>query len=82
MNPNQYYLRLTQTVTVDQAHSLVFIPDRTAAECELTRLQHEYGPRLLKSNIRKDRPPKCNPRARTTYTLRYFTREIQTINLF
>jgi hypothetical protein len=78
----QLFFNLAQLVTTDKAHSLVCIPDRDTAECELTRLRHEYGPRLLKAVIRKDRPPKCNPKAKTTYTLRYFTKETYTVNLF
>ncbi len=82
MNPNQLHFPLVQTVTSERAHSLVCIPDRDSAECELTRLRHQYGANLLKAVIRKDRPPKSNPRACTTYTLRYFTQETNTVALF
>ncbi len=78
----QLHFPLVQTVTTERAHSLVCIPDRDSAECEITRLRHEYGPKLLRAVIRKDRPPKSNPRARTTYTLRYFTRDTDSVALF
>ena len=73
----QRLLPLTQTVTTERGHSLVCIPDRTTAECELTTLRREYGDRLIKAVIRKDRPGQ-----RSTYTLRYFTRDTDTIALF
>jgi hypothetical protein len=76
-NTDQRTFDLTQDITVARAHSLCCIPDRFAAENELTHLQAEYGPRLLKFAIRKDRKGKDS-----TYTLRYFTRETETINLF
>lgn len=81
LNP-QLWLPLVQAVTTERSHSLVCFPERDSAECELTRLRREYGPRLTKAAIRKDRPPKSNPRARPTYTLRYFTRDTDTISLF
>jgi hypothetical protein len=51
MNPSihqsssQRTFDLTQTITFEQAHSLCCIPDRFAAENEVTRLQAEYPPR-------------------------------------
>jgi len=77
LTPTQFLLPLTQTVTADKGHSLVCIPDRTTAECELEKLRTEYRDRLVKAVIRKDRPGK-----RSTYTLRYFTREAETVRLF
>jgi hypothetical protein len=73
----QVLLPLTQTVITDKGHSLVCIPDRTTAECELEKLRTEYGKRLIRSVIRKDKPGK-----KSTYTLRYFTRETEIIRLF
>jgi hypothetical protein len=73
----QLYLPLVQIVTFDQGHSLICIPDRDTAECELTKLRRQYGPRLIKATIRKVRPGKGS-----TYTLRYFTRETSAVNLF
>ena len=78
----QIFLKLTVTVITDNPHSLVCIPDRDSAECELTRIRRQYGERLIKAVIRKDRPPKRDPKARTTYTLRYFTRDTDTVALF
>jgi len=81
MNPPtiapQFLLPLTQTVTTEQAHSLVCLPDRTTADYELSKLKTEFGPRLIKAAIRKDRPGKGS-----TYTLRYFTRDTETHRLF
>ena len=77
MNPTQLLFHLVQTVTTERAHSLVCIPDRDSAECELTSIRHEYGNRLIKAVIRKDRPGK-----HSTYTLRYFTQETNAIALF
>ena len=74
---SQLLLSLTHSVTTERAHSLVCIPDRTTAECELAKLRREYGKRLVRSAIRKDKPGK-----RATYTVRYFTRETETIRLF
>jgi hypothetical protein len=74
---SQFLLPLTQAVTTDRGHSLICIPDRFAAETELTRLKAEYGPRLIKSVIRKDKPGRGS-----TYTLRYFTRETVTNTIF
>ncbi len=82
MNPDQFLLPLLHTVTTERPHSLVCIPDRISAECELTKIRREYGERLIKAAIRKDRPPKSNPHARTTYTLRYFTRDTDIVALF
>ena len=73
----QLLLPLTQTVTTERGISLVCIPDRFAAENDLSRLQAKHGPNLLKATIRKDRPGK-----HATYTLRYFIREAQTRPLF
>ncbi len=73
----QLVLRLTQTVTVERGISLVCIPDRDSAECELTRLRAKYGPRLINAAICKDRPGK-----NSTYTLRYFYRDAETRQLF
>ncbi len=74
---SQFLLPLTQAVTTDRGHSLICIPDRDTAECELTRLRAEYGARLIKSVIRKDKPGRGS-----TYTLRYFTRDIDQVSLF
>ena len=74
---SQFLLRLSQTVTVERGISLVCIPDRFAAENELTRLQAKHGPNLMKATIRKDKPGKSS-----TYTLRYFVREAETRQLF
>ncbi len=74
---SQFLLRLTQTVTVERGISLVCIPDRDSAECELTRLRHKFGTNLMKATIRKDKPGKSS-----TYTLRYFVREAETRQLF
>ena len=73
----QLLLPLTQAVATERGISLVCIPDRYAAENDLTRLQAKYGPNFLKATIRKDRPGK-----NSTYTLRYFIREAQTRPLF
>ena len=73
----QLLLRLTQTVTTERGHSLVCIPDRTTADYELSKLKNEYGARLIKTTIRKDRPGKGS-----TYALRYFTRETDIVPLF
>jgi len=78
----QLLFPLTQAVTTERRHSLVCIPDRDSAECELTRLKAEYGERLLKATIRKDKPPKKARDARPTYTLRYLTRETDQVRLF
>ena len=80
MQPNQILLRLTHTVTTERSVSLVCIPDRDSAECELTRLKAEHGPRLLKAAIRKDKPGRSG--ASRTYTLRYTIRESETRTLF
>ena len=76
----QFLLRHTQTVTTERGISLVCIPDRDSAECELTRLKHEHGPNLLKATIRKDRPGRSG--TSKTYTLRYFIRETEDRPLF
>jgi hypothetical protein len=77
---SQLLISLTHIVTVDRAISLVCIPDRDSAECELTRLKHQHGPRLLKAVIRKDRPGRSG--TSRTYTLRYTIRETETRTLF
>jgi hypothetical protein len=73
----QTLLPLTHTVTTDQVHSLICIPDRDTAECEVTSLRHEHGPCLVKTIIRKDRVGKGS-----TYTLRYIIRKTTTKSLF
>lgn len=73
----QCLLPLTQTNVVERGHSLVCIPDRDTAEMEVDKLRREYRDRLIRSVIRKDRPGRDS-----TYTLRYFTRETETIRLF
>ena len=73
----QYLLPLTQIVITERGHSLVCIPDRTTAECELEKLRREYSERLVRAVIRKTKPGK-----RGTYTLRYFTRDTETVALF
>ena len=76
-SPVQLLFPLVQTVTTDRGHSLVCIPDRTAAEDELRKLRAEYRDRLTRATIRKDRPGN-----RSTYTLRYFTQDTATVALF
>lgn len=73
----QGLLPLTHIVITERGHSLVCIPDRTTAECELEKLRREYRKRLVRAAIRKDRPGKAS-----TYTLRYFTRDTNTVRLF
>jgi hypothetical protein len=73
----QFLLTLTQTITVERGHSLICIPDRTTADYELTKLKDQLGDRLIKAAIRKDKPG-----PRSTYTLRYFTRDTETNRLF
>ena len=73
----QLLLPLTQAVATERGISLVCIPDRYAAENDLTRLKNKYGPNFLKATIRKDRPGK-----NSTYTLRYFVRETTQFRLF
>ena len=73
---SQLLLRLTQTVTTERGHSLVCIPDRTTADYELFKLKNRYGARLIRATIRKDRPGKGS-----TYTLRYFTRDMDIVPL-
>jgi hypothetical protein len=80
MNATQLHFPLVQPVTTDRPHSLVCIPDRTTAECELTKLRREYGERLIKAVIRKDRSRYGGNRP--TYTLRYFTRDTDLVALF
>ena len=72
----QGLLPLTQTVIAERGHSLVCLPDRDTAESELVKLRREYRKRLVRAAIRKDKPGK------STYTLRYFTRDVDTVNLF
>jgi hypothetical protein len=83
---SQLFFPLTQTVTTERGISLICIPDRDSAECELTRLKHEHGPNLLKAVIRKDRPSSRQSAAKAdgpgTYTLRYFIRETEDRPLF
>ena len=79
-SPNQILFRLTHTVTLERSISQICIPDRDTAECELTRLKHEHGLRLLKAVIRKDRPGRSGKSR--TYTLRYTIRETETRTLF
>ncbi len=84
-HPAQRLLPLTRTVTVHTPHSLVCIPDHDTAECELTRLRHQYGDNLVKATIRKDRGSRREGRiwaAPGTYTLNYTTRDQQTEHLF
>jgi hypothetical protein len=83
-HPTQFLLRLTHTVTLERSVSLVCIPDRDSAECELTQLKHQHGPRLLKAAIRKDKRPARATGSGTsrTYTLRYTIRETETRTLF
>ena len=78
----QLLLSLTQTITTETARSCICIPDRDSAECELTRVRHEYGPRLLKAKIIKDRPGKHGDPKNRTYRLNYTIRETVTLNLF
>jgi hypothetical protein len=73
----QSLLPLTQTTVTERGHSLVCIPDRDAAESELAKLRREYRKRLIRAAIRKDKPGKSS-----TYTLRYFTRDVETVALF
>ncbi len=86
MTFTQLYFPLTQAVTFERGHSLICIPDRISAENELTKLQREFGPRLVKAVIRKDKPSKrlsaAERKERSTYTLRYFTRETEEVSLF
>jgi hypothetical protein len=77
MQTTQFLLHLTQTITVERAHSLVCIPDRTTADYELSKMRDQLGPRLIKAVIRKDKPG-----SGSTYTLRYFTRDTETQRLF
>jgi hypothetical protein len=77
---SQLLIRLTNTVTIERSISMICIPDRDTAECELTRLKREHGPRLLKAIIRKDRPGRSG--TSRTYTLRYTIRETETRTLF
>jgi hypothetical protein len=79
-NPTQFLFRLTHTVTFERSTSLICIPDRDSAECELTQLRHKHGADLLKAVIRKDRPGKSG--SSSTYTLRYTVRETRTEQLF
>jgi hypothetical protein len=73
----QGLLPLTQTIVTERGHSLVCIPDRDTAESELAKLRREYRKRLVRATIRKDKPGKSS-----TYTLRYFTCDVDTVNLF
>ncbi len=83
--PMQRLLPLSRTVTVETPHSLVCIPDRDTAECELTRLRNKYGDSLVKATIRKDQGSRRGGRiwaAPGTYTLNYTTRDQQIQPLF
>ena len=79
-HPTQFLLRLSHTVVYERSTSLICIPDRDTAECELTKLKHEHGPRLLKAVIRKDRLGRSG--TSRTYTLRYTIRETESRTLF
>ena len=79
-HPTQFLLRLSHTVVYERSTSLICIPDRDTAECERTRLQAQYGPNLLRADIRKDRPGRSG--TSRTYTLRYTVRETRTDQLF
>jgi hypothetical protein len=76
----QRFFPLTHLVTFERSVSLVCIPDRDSADCELTQLRHRYGADLLKAVIRKDKPGKSG--TSKTYTLRYTIRETETRTLF
>ena len=76
-NPTQLLLRLTHQVTSRRSMSCVCIPDRFAAENELTRVKREQGERFIKAAIRKDRP-----KPGSTYTLTYHYLDVQTVSLF
>ncbi len=73
-------------MTSDRGTTLICIPDRMSAEMEVTRLQREHGPRLIKAFIGKDKPSKrftADERKRcSTYTLRYFIRVTEEVPLF
>jgi len=77
---NLLLIRLTHTVTIERSISLVCIPDRDSAECELTQLRYKFGANLLKAIIRKDRPGRSG--TSRYYTLRYTVRETETRTLF
>jgi hypothetical protein len=88
---SQLCLPLSHIVTHERSISLVCIPDRDTAECELTRLRSQHGPNLLRATIRKDRPsvhvrrsqPSTkNSQPRGTYTLRYTIRQHEPHRLF
>jgi hypothetical protein len=76
-NWRQCLLPLTQTIVSERGHSLVCIPDRTTAESELEKLKREFSDSLIRAAIRKTKPGK-----RGTYTVRYFTRDTETVALF
>jgi hypothetical protein len=78
--PDQLLFRLSHNVTFERSVSLICIPDRDSAECELTQLKHQHGPRLLKAVIRKDRPGRSG--TGQTYTLRYTIRQSESCTLF
>jgi hypothetical protein len=69
-------------VVTEHKRSLVCIPDRTSAECELEKLRREYRERFIRATIRKDRARKRSRSKASTYTLRYLTREAQCVPLF
>jgi hypothetical protein len=77
---SQLLIPLSHLVTYERSVSLVCIPDRDTAECELTQLRHKHGANLLKAIIRKDRPGRSG--TSRTYTLRYTIRETEARRLF
>jgi hypothetical protein len=79
-HPTKFLLQLSHTFVYERSTSLICIPDRDTAECERTRLQAQYGPNLLRADIRKDRPGRSG--TSRTYTLRYTVRETRTDQLF
>ena len=77
---SQILFPLSHLVTYERSISLVCIPDRDSADCELTQLRHKYGADLVKAVIRKDRPGRSG--TSRTYTLRYTIRETEARRLF
>ncbi len=77
---SQILFLLSHLVTYERSISLVCIPDRDSAECELSQLRNKYGADLLKAVIRKDRPGRSG--TSRTYTLRYTIRETESRALF
>lgn len=78
----QFFLPLTHIVVIERKHSLVCIPDRTSAECELEKLRRKFREQFIRAVIRKDRASKRSRSKASTYTLRYVTREAQSVPLF